>query len=97
MGSSGNMGDRSKCLGVMGLVIRIVGVGSDGDVAADESVAVGLSGSTSSLFFGRRLDRKIFFRPARMRLGDLGDEGVELLISKLGGNNICGERGDAGT
>src|SRR5579862_1432403 len=58
--------------GWIGLEIRIVGVGRDGVVEADD--VEGLGGSMSSRLRGRRVDRKIFLRPARVRIveGDLG-------------------------
>ena len=75
-------------------MIRIVGVGRDGDVAVDENVGVGLSGSTSSLFLGRSFDRNIFFRPARLRFGAEG--GIMESLSRIGDKLVCGDNGDGG-
>ena len=68
------MEDPSNRLGWNGLVIRMVGVGSECVVAVDDIVSAGLSGSFSSRFLGRRVDRNIFFNPARVRrfVGDFG-------------------------
>ena len=76
IGSSLKIGDPSNRLGSNGLVIRIVGVGREGVVVADDNVGEGLSGSLSSRFLGRRVDRNIFFRPARERRldDDLGGD-----------------------
>src|SRR5271163_3064352 len=92
--SSENIGDPSNLLGANGLVIRIVGVGRDGDVAVDENVGVGLSGSISSLFLGRSFDRNIFFRPARLRFGAEG--GIMESLSRIGDKLVCGDSGDGG-
>jgi hypothetical protein len=53
----------------------MVGVGNDGVVAVDEnSELLGLPGSESSRFRGRKVERNIFFIPARVRTpeGDFG-------------------------
>ena len=72
-----------------------MGVGREGEVAVDEeNVGVGDSGSMSSRFLGRRVERKILFRPARLRLvsggGKVGDVGA----SRIGDKLICGDSGD---
>ena len=52
----------------------MVGVGNEGVDAVDDIVGDGLNGSFSSRFFDRKVERKIFFKPARVRIvvGDLG-------------------------
>jgi len=90
------MGDPSNLLGAKGLVIRIVGVGREGEVAVDENVGVGLSGSMSSLFLGRSVDRKIFFRPARLRFGAAGGVLAESPLSSIGDKAVFGDNGEGG-
>jgi len=98
VGCSSPIGDPSNRRGWKGLVIRIVGVGREGVVAAEElSVGVGLSGSSSRL--RGRMERKIFFKPARVRrlVGDLGGMVLEIVgmkASEMG--DMGGKLGDRG-
>ena len=75
-----------------------MGVGREGVVAAEElSVCVGLSGSSSR--FRGRMERKIFFKPARVRrlVGDLGGMVLEIVgmkASEMG--DMGGKLGDRG-
>jgi len=73
--STGDASNRRAC---PGLEIRIVGVGRDGVVAAEEIVGEGLNGSASSRFRGRSVPRKSFlsFPRGRGPVGDFGAVGV---------------------